>query len=129
MKIRSYMIYMYILSVFSKSYPLLTPPLTTPTPSLLVLQTGVLDGGSPMSRVEFKKWSCRMSLSYSCPMSPLRCCHVACRIQEISSVVSLFFLAMSISPMSHVGFKKRLCRRVEFRGQGPSKCTDRVFNC
>ena len=41
---------------------------------------GALDGGSPMSRVEFKKWSCRMSLSYSCPMSPLIYCHVACRI-------------------------------------------------
>ena len=36
----------------------------------------------PMSRVEFKKWSCRMSRSYSCPMSPLRCSHmhVACGI-------------------------------------------------
>ena len=24
---------------------------------------GVLDGGSPMSHVDFKKWQCRMSLS------------------------------------------------------------------
>ena len=43
-----------------------------------VTTTGALDGGSPMSRVEFKKLSCCKSLSYSCPMSPLRCCHVAC---------------------------------------------------
>ena len=26
---------------------------------------------------------------------------------------------MSLSPMSHVEFKKCPCRRVEFRGQGP----------
>ena len=35
-------------------------------------------------------------------------------------MVSFFFLAMLISPMSHVDFKKWLCRRVDFRGQGPS---------
>ena len=29
------------------------------------------------------------------------------------------FLVMSLSPMSHVDFKKRLCHCVEFRGQGP----------
>ena len=29
-----------------------------------------------MSHVEFKKWSCCISLSSSCPMSPLKCCHV-----------------------------------------------------
>ena len=28
---------------------------------------------------------------------------------------------MSLSPMSHVKFKKRLCRSVDFRGQGPYK--------
>ena len=37
----------------------------------------------------------------------------------MSYVVSLFFLAMSISPTSHVDFKKWPCRCVEFRGQGP----------
>ena len=34
-------------------------------------------------------------------------------------LVPLFFLAMLISPMSHVDFQRWLCRRVEFRGQGP----------
>ena len=27
---------------------------------------------------------------------------------------------MSLGSMSHVDFKKKLCRHVEFRGQGPS---------
>ena len=72
--------------------------------------------------VEFKKWLCHMSLSYSCPLSPLRCCHIACQIlkmpYEYDYVVSLF-LVMLICPMLHVDFKKWLCRRVELRGQGP----------
>ena len=37
----------------------------------------------------------------------------------MSDVVSLFFRAMSISPMSHVDFKKWLCSHVKFRDQGP----------
>ena len=76
-------------------------------------------GWSLMSHVKFKKWSCGMSLSYSCRMSPLRFCHVAYRILEMPYVVSLFFLAMSISPMSHDDFKNWLCCHVKFRGQGP----------
>ena len=33
--------------------------------------------------------------------------------------MSLFFLVMLISPMSHVDYKKRPCRPVDFRGLGP----------
>ena len=33
--------------------------------------------------------------------------------------MSLIFFPMSIGFMSHVDFKKRQCRPVEFRGQGP----------
>ena len=95
------------------------PPYQLDADWTLWLQAGALDGGSPISRVEFKEWSCRMSLSYSCPMSPLRCCHVACLIYR-PYAVALFFLVMSISPIWHVGFKKWPCRRVAFRGQGPS---------
>ena len=28
---------------------------------------GALDGGSPMSPVDFKKWQCLLSLSFKCP--------------------------------------------------------------
>ena len=81
---------------------------------------GALDGESPMSRVESKKWSCHMFLSYLCPMSPLRCFHVTRQIVEMPYVVSPFFLVMSITPMSYVDFKKWPCRCVNFMGQGPS---------
>ena len=36
-----------------------------------------------MSRVEFKKWSCRMSLSYSCPMLPLTSKMLSCRMSNL----------------------------------------------
>ena len=54
-----------------------------------------------MSHVAPKMLSCRMSNFRNAP------CHVT------------IFIAMSLSPMSHVDFKKWPCRRVEFRGQGP----------
>ena len=50
---------------------------------------------SSISHVEFKKRLCSMSLH----------CYPSCR--------------MSLSTMSHVGFKKCSCRPVDFRGQGP----------
>ena len=55
-------------------------PGSRPSPGGSRYNKRTLDRRSRMSCVDFKKWSCRMSLSYSCPMSPLRCCHVACRI-------------------------------------------------
>ena len=70
-----------------------------------------------------------MSPHSSCPMLPLGCSHVPCRISEMSYVASLCFVAMSISPMSHVDFKKRPCRRVEFRGQGPYICNSITYLC
>ena len=78
--------------------------------------SGALEGGSPMSRVDFKKWSCHMSLLFmfyvaskmiACPISNLR--NALCRVT--------IGLAITISPMSHADFRKRPCCRVEFRGQ------------
>ena len=81
-----------------------------------------------MSPVEFKKRQCPLSLEWPCPMSPLRCSHVAGRIEEIPHVVSLTFFLMSLGSMSHVDFKKCPCRRVECRGRGPylkvARCCD-----
>ena len=59
-----------------------------------------------MSRVEFKKQSCHMSLNSSGPMSPLRCSHVPCRIKKMSHVVSLFCGHVDKPYMSHVDLKK-----------------------
>ena len=59
-------------------------------------------------RVNFKKWLCRMSLS-------LRNCHVPCRIYEMSmSHVTMVFepLLYPYDLLSHVKFKKHLCRPV-----------------
>ena len=36
--------------------------------------------------------------------------------------MSLIFFPMSIGFMSHVDFKKRACRPVDFKGQGPQHC-------
>ena len=78
---------------------------------------GALEGGSPMSHVEFKKWLCQLFFYFhvnfqmlSCRMSYLRKgpCHVE----------NIFFL-VSIGPMSHVDLKKWPCRPVEFKGQWP----------
>ena len=77
--------------------------------------SGALDGGSPMSHVDFKKWQCCMSLS-------LIFSNVTCQNQEkaLSHVTIIFSpCRMSLSPMSHVKFKKCPCRPVDFRGQGP----------
>ena len=43
--------------------------------------------------------------------------------------MSLAFFPMSIGFMSHVDFKKRPCRPVEFKGQGPSSCTPCTGGC
>ena len=47
--------------------------------------------------------------------------HVASKMLScyMSNVVSLIFLLMSLSSMSHVDCKKKPCRRIEFKGQGP----------
>ena len=42
--------------------------------------------------------------------------------------MSLYFLTVEISPMSHIDFKKWLCRHIEFKGQGPyKKDVSRIF--
>ena len=53
---------------------------------------------SLMSHVCFEKWRCPMSLYFYLPLPP-------CRV--------------SLSPMSHVKFKKCSCRPVDSRGQWP----------
>ena len=58
-------------------------------------------------------------VNYPCPMSSLRGSHAPCRSSEMPYVVSLVYLAMSISSMSHVYFKKMPNRHVEYRGQEP----------
>ena len=61
--------------------PLLYPLLHL-LPGLPRALPGALEGGGG-GHIEAKKWSCRMSLSCSCPMSPLKFCqfkkcHMAC---------------------------------------------------
>ena len=50
----------------------------TPGFQCCMFSGGALDGGVPMSHVEFKKCQYPLSLKWQCPMSPLRCPHVAC---------------------------------------------------
>ena len=52
--------------------------------------------GGSMSHAKFKKYPCPMSLDCSCVMSPLREVNVACRMSEMSHVMSSFFLLMLI---------------------------------
>ena len=80
---------------------------------------GAFDGGSPMSHVDLRKSQCPMSLNLPCPMSPLRYPNVACRFSEMVHVVSLIQIVMSLGSMSRVDFKKRSCRPVDFKDQGP----------
>ena len=82
-------------------------------------KVGALDGGSPMLHIDFKKSQCPMSLNLPCPMSPLRYPNVASQFKEMAHVVSVILFYMSLGSMSHVDFKKRPCRPVDFRGQGP----------
>ena len=68
-----------------------------------------------MSRNNFKKWQCRMSVS-------LIFADVPCRILEIvMSLVVIFLEPLShvARPVSPVEFKKWTCRRVVFRGLDP----------
>ena len=50
-----------------------------------------LDGRSPMPDVEFRNWSCCMSLNHPSTMLHLRNAEVACLIDVISHVSSLLF--------------------------------------
>ena len=73
---------------------------------------------SPMSPVDFEKWQCSLSLFskvrvdfeiVQCRLSILRNGNVPCR----------YFRNFTVNfAMWPVGFKKRLCRPVKFRGQG-----------
>ena len=71
--------------------------------------------GVPMSPVDFKKCKCPMSTHVPCH----RTFNVASRILEPTYIVSFIYILMSLGLMSHVDFKKYLCRRVEFKHQGP----------
>ena len=64
-----------------------------------------------MSPVDFKKCQCRMPLSLIkfTPMTNVEYKKKPCHM-------SLHFLTSSVS---HVKFKKLLCRPVEFKGRGP----------
>ena len=67
-----------------------------------------------MPHVNFKKWQNRMSLS-------LIFRNITCQLlkKAVSHVIIIFSSCrMSLSPMSHVKFKKVPCRPVDFRGQG-----------
>ena len=67
-----------------------------------------------MSHVHLMKWQCHMSLSHVFP-------NVTYQIYEkaMSHVTIIFSPSrMSLSPMSHVVFKKWPCRPVDFRGPG-----------
>ena len=50
-------------------------------------------------------------------------------IQETPHVIPLIFLPVSLRSMSHVDFKKSLCGRVKFKGQGPLHGTLEVTPC
>ena len=84
-----------------------------------VYYTEALDGGSPMSHVEFNKLPNSPVSIYALAMSILTWVNVACRIEEMAHVMSLIFFPMSIGFMSHVDFKKGPCCPVKFKGQGP----------
>ena len=43
--------------------------------------------------------------------------------------MSLLFFPMSIGSMSHDNFKKRLCRTVDFKRQGPHKSRPVQYTC
>ena len=60
--------------------------------------------------VDFKIANCRLSNSRKGP------CHV-----------SNMFDVMLISPMSHVDFRKYMCRPVDFNGQGPGVLVPRRY--
>ena len=59
---------------------------------------GTLDGGSPMSRVDFMKWHCCMSLIFL---------NATCRILEMNMLHVTIFLAL----ISHVTKPYVTCRR------------------
>ena len=71
---------------------------------------GALGGGSPMSHVKSKQWlyvDCHYFYNFHVDFIMVKC------------YMSDLFFPMSISFMSHVDFKKWLCRPVKFKGQGP----------
>ena len=81
---------------------------------LMVVSGWALDGGSPMSHVEFKKWLCQLSLIFNFHVDLEM---VSCRMWNLRNglchVDNLFL--MLISSMSHVNSKKWPLRPVEFK--------------
>ena len=55
-----------------------------------------------MSHVDLKKSQCPMSLNLSCPMSSLCYPNVACRYKEMTHVVSLILIFMSLGSICHM---------------------------
>ena len=84
-----------------------------------------LDGCFLMSQVNFKRNTCQRSLTFSCPISPLRLVGFdnACRNVRISYDILFIATLMSLGPfMLHVDIKKIKCRRIKFEGQAPERC-------
>ena len=88
---------------------------------------GAPEGVSSMSHIDFKKWQrpLRLSLLFRCRLKQT---NVPCRIQGKAHVMSVISILMSMGSMSRVHFKKCLCRRVHFKGQGPLYSVISVWN-
>ena len=72
----------------------------------LWINIGALDGWSPMSRVVFEKMAMSLVtifLQFACQFYNGPMCRMS--ILRDTHVVSLCFVAMSISPMSHDAFR------------------------
>ena len=79
-----------------------------------------LDGASPMSHVDFRKWACPFIVTISAMfMSILKM--VSCHMSISRYVMSVFFL-VSLGQRLPVDFKNWLCRRVEFSGSRSPRC-------
>ena len=76
----------------------------------------VLEGGSPMLHIDFKKGQCLLLLFLHVDFKTVQCQFSNLRIG--SCRVGNCFL-MSIASMFYVEFKKLPCRPVEFKGPWP----------
>ena len=77
---------------------------------ILFDERGALDGGAPMSHDEMAMLHVLVAYFTQCHISYLRIGHVT---------ITFSPCCMSLSPMSHVEFKKCPSRFVDFRGQEP----------
>ena len=71
---------------------------------------GALDwGGGAMLHVKFEKWHYPLAINLQGPRSSLTCSHATCQFLEVTHVVSLILILISIGSMSHVEFRKCHC--------------------